>query len=196
MHFTETALRGAWIVDLDPREDERGFFARAFCEREFSERGISPHIRQANLSSSRVAGTLRGLHFQYPPASENKYVRCIRGGLVDVIVDLRPESSTFLQHVAVELTEDNRRALVVPPRFAHGFVTLRDDTEVLYMVDEFYTPSEEGGLRWDDPGLGIEWPRRPATVSVKDEAWPLLDLQRADLRARMSTPSTSGEPSA
>lgn len=186
MLFTETPLAGAWIVELDKREDDRGFFARAFCQREFAEHGIASDVRQANISLSRTEGTLRGMHFQYPPATENKFVRCIRGALLDVIVDLRPESPTFLQHTSVELSADNRRAFVVPPRFAHAFITLTEDAEALYLVSEFYTPAEEGGLRWNDPALGIEWPREVTVISDKDASWPLLGDQIDDIRTKMA----------
>jgi dTDP-4-dehydrorhamnose 3,5-epimerase len=187
MLFTPTPLTGAWIVDLDRKEDDRGFFARAFCQREFESHGIAPQVRQANLSYSHTAGTLRGLHFQFPPAVENKFIRCVRGAILDVIVDLRPESPTFLQHAAVELSDGNRRAFVVPPRFAHAFLTLTDDVEVLYLVSEFYTPAEEGGLRWNDPALGIAWPRAVKVISEKDAAWPLLQDQLPRLREKMNS---------
>lgn len=192
MHFTETHLSGAWIVELDRKDDDRGFFARAFCQREFDEHGIASDVKQANISYSATAGTLRGMHFQYPPAAENKFIRSIAGSIFDVIVDLRPESPTFLQHVGVELSADNRRALVVPPRFAHGFVTLTDDVEVLYLVSAFYTPAEEGGLRYDDPALGIEWPREVTVMSDKDQAWPALPTIVESIRTKMEN---TGSPS-
>ena len=134
MIFTETKLRGAFIVDLEPRGDARGFFARAFCQREFEAHGLKPVIAQANISFNYKKGTLRGMHFQWPPVAETKFVRCSRGGILDVIVDLRPESATYLQHVAVELTADNRRGLYVPERFAHGYQVLEDNTETTYQV--------------------------------------------------------------
>jgi dTDP-4-dehydrorhamnose 3,5-epimerase len=185
VEFTETALPGAWLVDLDRKEDDRGFFARVFCQREFTEHDIAPDVRQANISVSARAGTLRALHFQYPPAAESKMVRCIGGSIFDVIVDLRPESSTFLQHISAELSASNRTALVVPPRFAHGFITLADDTEVLYLHSEFHTPEEEGGLRYDDPELGISWPMPPSVVSERDASWPGLQVQLAEIQRRM-----------
>lgn len=188
MRFTETSLRGAWVIDLEPRHDDRGFFARSFCQREFAEHGIAGDVRQANVSFNAAAGTVRGMHFQYPPAGENKVVRVVAGALLDVIVDLRPESPTFLEHVAVELTAANRRSLVVPPRVAHGFMTLTDDVEVLYLMSEFHTPSEAGGLPFDDPQLGIAWPRVAAVVSDQDRAWPSVDSQVDTLRERMRTP--------
>jgi dTDP-4-dehydrorhamnose 3,5-epimerase len=183
--FTETALEGAFVVALDRKEDDRGFFARAFCEREFDEHGIASTVRQANISLSHRAGTVRGMHFQYPPAAENKFIRCISGAILDVIIDLRPESSTFLHHTSVELSAANRLAFVVPPRFAHGFMSLTDDAEVLYLVSEFYTPAEEGGLRWDDPDLGIEWPRGVSVITDKDAGWPSIGDQRASIEQKM-----------
>ncbi len=189
MLFTETALKGAWIVDLDRREDDRGFFARAFCQQEFDDHGIASEVKQANVSYSARAGTVRGMHFQYPPAAENKFIRVIAGAILDVIVDLRPESPTFLEHVGVELTAENRRAFVVPPRFAHGFVTLTDDVEVMYLVSAFYTPAEEGGLRHDDPALGIDWPLPAAVISPKDASWPSLPDQVDAIRQKMQVTS-------
>jgi dTDP-4-dehydrorhamnose 3,5-epimerase len=158
MIFTETRLKGAFIIDLDRKKDERGFFARAFCQKEFHERGLTPTIAQANLASNAKKGTVRGMHFQYPPAAESKLVRCTRGAILDVIVDLRPESATYLEHIAIELNEDNMRALYVPERCAHGYQTLRDNTDTSYQVGEFYTPNAEGGLRYDDRLLGLQWP--------------------------------------
>jgi dTDP-4-dehydrorhamnose 3,5-epimerase len=190
MIFTETHLPGAFIIDLEPRGDDRGFFARAFCRREFEAHGLKPDIAQTNISFNRRKGTLRGLHFQFPPAAETKLVRCSRGAIVDVIVDLRPESPTYLQHVAVELTAENRRALFVPERFAHAYQVLEDDTETTYYVGEFYTPSLESGLRFDDPRLGIAWPLEPADMSPKDRSWPLLAEREPEIRARMSIAPT------
>src|SRR5438034_11759307 len=138
MIFTETKLKGAFTIDIERREDSGGFFARAFCQREFENRGLKPVIAQANIAFNKNKGILRGMHFQYPPAPETKLVRCTRGAILDIIVDLRPESATYLQHVAVELTEDNFRALYVPERFAHGYQALRDNTDTSYQVGEFY----------------------------------------------------------
>ncbi len=154
MIFTETALRGAFIIDLERREDDRGFFARAFCQNEFTDHGLKPLIAQANIAFNKRKGTLRGMHFQFPPAAETKLVRCTRGAILDIIVDLRPESPTYLQHVAVELNEEYQRGLSVPERFAHGYQVLEDATETSYQVGEFYTPEAEGGLRHDDPPPG------------------------------------------
>ena len=180
MIFRETALPGAFTVDIQEYRDERGLFARTFCAQEFEAHGLNPLTVQTNLSFNARAGTLRGLHYQLPPAAETKLVRCTRGAVLDVIVDLRPESSTYLQHVAVELSADNRRALFVPQRFAHGYQTLTDDAEVSYQVSEYYRPGAERGLRFDDPALGIRWPLLPGPVSTKDAAWPLL-TERGDL---------------
>jgi dTDP-4-dehydrorhamnose 3,5-epimerase len=185
MKFTETKLKGAFIVDLEPRGDERGFFARSFCQKEFEAHGLKPLIAQANISFNYRKGTVRGLHFQFPPAAETKFVRCSRGAIVDVIVDLRPESPTYLQHVAVELTAENRRGLYVPERFAHGYQVLEANTETTYQVGEFYTPAAESGLRYSDPRLAIQWPLPATDMSDKDQRWPLLDEAEASIRERM-----------
>jgi dTDP-4-dehydrorhamnose 3,5-epimerase len=183
--FTETKLAGAFIVDVDERLDERGFFARTFCQREFAAHGLKTTIAQTNMSFNHTAGTLRGMHFQFPPAAETKFIRCPLGALYDVIVDLRPESATYGHHIGVELTERNHQALYIPERFGHGFITLVDNTVAGYQVGEFYLPGLEGGLRYDDPDLGIDWPRRPTIVSDKDGAWPSLAAQRATIEAQM-----------
>lgn len=186
MIFSETRLKGAYVIDLERREDSRGYFARAFCQKEFDTHGLKPVIAQANVAFNVQAGTLRGMHFQYPPAAETKLVRCTRGAILDIIVDLRPESSTYLDHVAVELTEDSGRALYVPERFAHGYQVLRDRTETSYQVGEFYTPSVEGGLRYDDPRLGLVWPHPVTVISDKDREWGLLDQVETEVRRRMT----------
>jgi dTDP-4-dehydrorhamnose 3,5-epimerase len=186
MIFTETTLQGAYIIDLELRADSRGFFARAFCQNEFAAHGLKPVIAQANVAFNHQKGTLRGMHFQFPPAAETKVVRCTRGAILDIIVDLRPESPTYLQHVAVELNEDNHRALYVPERFAHGYQVLQDKTETSYQVGEFYTPGSEGGLFFNDPRLKLSWPLPVTVISEKDAVWPLLDDQEADLKNRMS----------
>jgi dTDP-4-dehydrorhamnose 3,5-epimerase len=185
MIFTETALRGAYTIDLEPHPDDRGFFARAFCQKEFEAHGLKPVIAQANIAFNHKKGTLRGMHFQFPPAAETKVVRCTRGAILDIIVDLRPESPTFLQHVAVELSEDNHRALFVPERFAHGYQVLRDKTETSYHVGEFYTPGCEGGLLYNDPRLGLSWPLPVTVISEKDQHWSLLEAQESDVSLRM-----------
>ena len=186
MNFTETKLEGAFIIDLDLKEDNRGFFARAFCQHEFEEHGLKPVIAQANLAFNRRKGSVRGMHFQFPPTAETKLVRCTRGAILDIIVDLRPESPTYLDHVAVELTADNHRALYVPERFAHGYQVLEDVTETSYQVGEFYTPESEGGLRYDDPALGLTWPLPVTEMSDKDRAWALLEEVEPELVRRMS----------
>ena len=186
MIFTETKLKGAYVIDLERQEDNRGYFARAFCRKEFDAHGLKPLIAQANVAFNVHEGTLRGMHFQCPPAAETKLVRCTRGAILDIIIDLRPESATYLDHVAVELTEDNSRALYVPERFAHGYQVLRDRTEINYQVGEFYTPAVEGGLRYDDARLGLCWPRQVTTMSTKDREWKLLNEVEADVRRRMS----------
>lgn len=186
MIFTETTLRGAFVVDIEPREDERGFFARVFCQHEFVAHGLKPLIAQSNIAFNRVRGTLRGMHFQFPPAAETKFVRCTRGAILDVIVDLRPESPTYLQHVAVELSEDNRRGLYIPERFAHGYQTLRDATETSYQVGEFYAPGAEGGLLHHDPRLALPWPLPVASISSKDAQWAQLSEVEAELKRRMT----------
>jgi dTDP-4-dehydrorhamnose 3,5-epimerase len=175
MRFTETRLPGAFIIDLERREDQRGFFARVFCRREFEEHGLKGAFVQCHTSFNHVRGTLRGMHYQEPPAAETKIVRCTHGAIYDVIVDLRPESPTYLQHIAVELNAENRRQLYVPELFAHGFVTLADNTEVAYQVGEFYAPAYERGRRYDDPVLSISWPVPIEVIAEKDLRWPLLN---------------------
>ena len=187
MIFTETKLAGAFIIDIERREDNRGFFARTFCQHEFEEHGLRPVIAQANLASNKRKGTLRGMHFQYPPAAETKLVRCTRGAILDIIVDLRPESPTYLEHVEVELSADNYRALYVPERFAHGYQALEDTTETSYQVGEFYTPGVEGGLSPFDPGLGLSWPLPVTEISEKDSSWTPLSEVKDELASRMAS---------
>lgn len=189
MLFTETMLKGAFIIDLERREDSRGFFARAFCQKEFEERGLKTVIAQSNIAHNKSKGTLRGMHFQYPPAAETKIVRCTKGAIFDIIVDLRPESPTYLQHVGVELNETNQRALYVPERFAHGYQVLCDDTDTSYGVGEFYTPGAEGGLMHDDPMLGLTWPLAVTTISDKDQNFPHLADCETEVKRRMSVVS-------
>lgn len=170
MLFTETPLRGAYLIDLEKRSDDRGFFARAFCEREFAKHGLATRFVQANDSLSERKGTLRGMHYQVAPRAETKLVRCIRGALHDVILDLRTGSPTFGESFGAELSADNRRMMYVPKGFAHGLMTLTDDAEAFYLVDEFYSPEHERGVRWNDPRFGIRWPFPPVVVSEKDAA--------------------------
>ncbi|MFI8595450.1 dTDP-4-dehydrorhamnose 3,5-epimerase [Microbacterium sp. NPDC078428] len=174
MIFRTTPIAGVAIIDLEEHSDDRGFFARSFDRAEFEAAGLDPHIEQANISYNHRAGTLRGMHFQVAPSPETKLIRCTRGAIVDTIVDMRWDSPTRLQHVSVELSADNRRALYVPAYFAHGYQTLVDDTEVTYMVSGGYAPTAERGLRHDDPALGLTWPLPVADISAKDASWPLL----------------------
>jgi dTDP-4-dehydrorhamnose 3,5-epimerase len=187
MIFTETKLAGAFVIDVERREDNRGFFARTFCQQEFEAHGLRPVIAQANLAFNKRKGTLRGMHFQFPPAAETKLVRCTRGAILDIIVDLRPESPTYLQHVEVELSADNYRALYVPERFGHGYQVLEDTTETSYQVGEFYTPGVEGGLSPFDPGLGLSWPLPVTEISEKDSSWAALSEVKDELERRMSS---------
>ena len=168
MIFSETILAGAYTVEIDRHQDNRGYFARVFCADTFLAHGLKPVVAQASISYNAKRGTLRGLHFQYPPATENKYVRCTKGAVADVIVDLRPESATYLRHVIVNLSADNGRGLYIPERFAHGFITLEPNTEALYLVDEFYASEFERGVRWNDPKFGVRWPTEPSVISDKD----------------------------
>lgn len=172
MIFTDTELPGATIVDLERREDARGWFARTYCEREMAARGLPVRIAQTNTSLTKKRGMLRGMHFQAAPHAEDKFVRCLHGAIWDAIVDLRPDSPTYCRWIGVELSAANGRMLLVPKGFAHGFVTLTDDCLVSYQVSEFYTPSAEGGVRYDDPAFGIAWPVPIEETSDKDRSWP------------------------
>jgi dTDP-4-dehydrorhamnose 3,5-epimerase len=164
-----------YVVEMEKRGDDRGFFARAFCENEFAARGLATRMVQMNDSLSVRRGTLRGMHYQLAPKAETKVVRCFRGALFDIVLDLRRDSPTFGKTFGVELTAENRRMLYVPKGFAHGFVTLLDDTEAFYLVDEFYSPEHERGVRWNDPRFAIEWPVQPAVMSEKDRAYRDFD---------------------
>ena len=186
MIFTETKLKGAFILDLERREDSRGYFARAFCQNEFTAHGLKPVIAQANVAYNIKQGTLRGMHFQFLPKPETKLVRATRGAILDIIVDLRPESPTYLQHVGVELTEENGRALYVPERFAHGYQVLRDSTETTYLVGEYYAPTCESGLMYNDPKLGLKWPLPVAAISDKDTKFGLLEQVEPEIKRRMA----------
>ncbi len=173
MKFVPLDLEGAYLIELEPHRDERGFFARTWCREEFAAHGLSPAVAQCSTSHNERAGTLRGLHFQRPPHAEVKIVRCTRGAIFDVIVDLRPESATHAAWVGVELTEEQGNAMYVPEGFAHGFQTLTDHADVLYMISVPHAPDAASGVRWDDPSFGIEWPEageRP--ISERDRAWP------------------------
>ena len=172
MIFKETSLRGAFIVELEKRVDERGFFARTWCQREFEEHGLVTNIAQSNLSFSKRAGTLRGMHYQISPLEEAKLVRCTKGALYDVIIDLRRDSTTYRQWIGVELSAKNYTMLYVPEHFAHGFITLEDNTEVTYQVSQFYSPGSERGIRYNDSAFGIKWPINVEVISEKDKKWP------------------------
>jgi dTDP-4-dehydrorhamnose 3,5-epimerase len=178
MIFTPTALGGAYLIDAEPFTDERGFFVRIWCEREFTERGLNPRLAQCSLSFNVKRGTLRGMHYQVAPYEEAKLVRCSRGAIFDVIIDLRPNSPTFRQWLSVSLTAENRRMLYLPEGFAHGFETLEDNTEVAYYISEFYAPDCARGIKWNDPMFGIEWPIEPSVVSPRDRDYP--DFQYVD----------------
>lgn len=175
MIFRELKLPGAYLIELEPHTDDRGHFARAWCRKEFSEHGLVTEFVQGNVSVNPESGTLRGMHYQKPPHAEVKLIRCVRGSIYDVIVDIRQDSATYLQWVGVELAPSRFRMLYVPEKFAHGFQTLEPDTEVNYLVSAFYTPGVEAGLRYDDPALGIEWPRPVSLISEKDRTWPAIE---------------------
>jgi dTDP-4-dehydrorhamnose 3,5-epimerase len=186
MNFAETSLRGAYIIDPERHHDDRGYFARVFCRREFAAHGLPVEVAQTSVAFNGRKGTIRGLHFQYPPVAEAKLVRCTRGAMLDVIVDLRPESPTYLRHVSIEMSGRNGRSLFIPERFAHGYQTLEDDTEASYQMNEFYTPGADGGLLYSDPRLEIEWPLPVSVISSRDLAWPLLASCEDQLRERMT----------
>lgn len=175
MIFTETKLKGAFIIDIEPREDERGFFARSWCEDEFQKHGLNPRLVQCNISFNKKRGTLRGMHYQIAPFAEAKVVRCTMGAIYDVIIDLRSDSPAFKQWVSVELTAENRRAFYIPEGFAHGFQTLMDNTEAFYQMSEFYHPECARGVRWDDPAFEIEWLEKEKIVSNKDQSFLLFE---------------------
>lgn len=172
MKFTETELGGAFLIEINKIEDDRGFFGRAWCKNEFDKYGLSSNICQINTSHTIHKGTLRGMHYQVNPALESKFIRCTKGKIYDVIVDLRPESKTFLKWIGVELADTNYQMLYVPERFAHGFVTLSDNSEIYYLATQFYNPSAERGLRWDDPMINIKWPTDINIISEKDKGHP------------------------
>ena len=172
MIFAATQLDDAWLIEVEPREDQRGFFARTWCRQELAAQGLDAELAQQSLSYNRHRGTLRGLHFQRSPDEETKIVRCTRGGIFDVIVDLRPRSPTYLQWQGFELTAENRKALYVPKGFAHGFQTLTDEAEIAYQISAFYVPASAGGYRYDDPEFGIAWPLPVTAISERDLEWP------------------------
>jgi dTDP-4-dehydrorhamnose 3,5-epimerase len=175
MIFRETKLAGAYVIELDPRIDERGFFARIFCEREFAEHGLPTRFPQCNLSRNKRKGTLRGMHYQAAPHAETKLVRCVAGGIYDVIVDLRSSSPTHLEWIGVDLTGDSGRALFIPEGLAHGFVTLEDDTDVFYHMGDFFHPEAARGVRYNDPRFAIQWPVLPTVIAQRDATYPDFD---------------------
>lgn len=172
MKFTETKLKGAFVLEINKLEDERGFFGRSWCMNELKEHGLNTSIAQANTSFSKKKGTLRGMHYQNDPHQETKLIRCTRGSIYDVIIDLRPNSPTYKEWFGIELTQDNYKMLYVPEDFAHGFITLENDTEVTYLVTEFYTPGAEAGIRWNDSQFAVKWPLNPEVISEKDKIHP------------------------
>ena len=171
MEFKNTNIDGLCIVDLNKLEDERGFFARVFCKEEFENANLNSNVLQANISYNKVAGTLRGMHYQQSPYQETKFIRCIRGSIYDVVIDLRKTSDTYLQTFGIELNSDNRKALFIPKDFAHGFITLQQNTEVLYLSSQSYVPNSEKGIRWNDPKFSINWPVDLSVISEKDANW-------------------------
>jgi len=177
MHFIATELSGVRIVALETMDDDRGSFARSFCIDEFRDAGIEFEVQQANISTNRFTGTVRGMHLQTEPSPESKIVRCVRGAIFDVALDLRPDSETYCQWFGIELDPGNGKALVIPPGCAHGFQTLADDAEVHYLMDSKYDPLTARGVRYDDPAFGIEWPLPVSSVADKDLAWPDFDCQ-------------------
>jgi dTDP-4-dehydrorhamnose 3,5-epimerase len=172
MIFNEIQLKGAFLIELERLEDERGFFARSWCKREFEQHGLRSELVQGNISFNRARGTLRGMHHQSAPYEEIKLVRCTKGAIYDVIIDLRPDSQTFREWFSTELTEDNRKMLYIPEGFAHGFLTLEDNTEVFYQMSDYYAPGHAKGVRWNDPAFNIIWPIDVNVISEKDEKFP------------------------
>jgi dTDP-4-dehydrorhamnose 3,5-epimerase len=183
MLFQPTKLAGAYLIDLQQVEDERGFFARAWCVQEFADQGLDTQLVQCNISFNKERGTLRGMHYQRSPFAETKLVRCTRGAIYDVIIDLRPSSSTFLQWIGVTLSADNRTVLYVPKGFAHGFQTLADQTEVFYQMSDFYAPQHAAGLRWNDAACKIEWPLAVTVISARDQSYPDFMAERETMNA-------------
>ena len=179
MRFIETALEGAYLVEMERLEDERGFFARSYCAEEFAAQGLPGNLVQCSVSFNARRATLRGMHFQAEPHAETKLVRCTAGAIHDVIVDLRPDSPSYRRWLGFDLSAENRRALFIPQGFAHGFITLEDRSEVLYMMSVAYAPGFAHGVRWNDPAFGIEWPLEPHHMSDRDAAYPLLDASSA-----------------
>ena len=190
MKFRPLGLDGAVLVEMQRHEDERGWFARLHCEREFEAAGVPGRFVQSNVSINRCAGTVRGLHFQWPPSQEGKLVRCVRGGIYDVLVDLRPESATFTRHIGVELREGGGESVYVPPGFGHGFQTLADETEVLYLMGDYYEPDLSTGLRFNEPAFDIRWPQPVTSISPRDAAAPAFE--RASFAAEYGARAAAG----
>jgi dTDP-4-dehydrorhamnose 3,5-epimerase len=178
MKFTDTAIPGSFVIDLEPHRDDRGFFARTFCAETFAKHGLKSIIAQSNVTFNHRKGTIRGLHYQLPPMAEAKLLRCTRGAIYEVIVDMRPDSPAFMQHLGVELTEFNRRLLYVPEMCAAGYQALADESEAAYSVCQFYAPEQERGFRYDDPAFGVDWPLKVTKLSEKDRNWPSFDAVR------------------
>jgi dTDP-4-dehydrorhamnose 3,5-epimerase len=174
MKFIEIKLKGAYIIEPERLEDERGFFARTFCQKEFEDHELNPRLVQCSISYNKRKGTIRGMHYQIAPMVESKLVRCTKGAIYDVIIDLNPKSLTYCQWIAVELNNENRKMVYIPEGFAHGFQTLENDTEVFYQMSEFYTPEYARGVRWDDPAFGIVFPLKKNILSEKDKNFPLM----------------------
>jgi dTDP-4-dehydrorhamnose 3,5-epimerase len=189
MQFEKLPLAGAVLVNIEAQRDERGFFARTFCSREFAARGLPAAVVQASISYNELRGTVRGMHFQWPPSGESKLVRCIRGALHDVLLDLRPSSSTYMQHYAVNLDDEKRNAVFIPQGVAHGFQTLAAHTEVLYQMTDFFAPQLGFGVRWNDPAFAILWPLPPAKISERDVNYPDFDSEQyeAEFARRQQT---------
>ena len=184
MKFIETKLKGAYVIEIEPISDNRGFFARSWCQQEFRDRGLNPNLVQCNISFNTKKGTLRGMHYQCKPHEEAKLVRCTRGSIYDVIIDIRDDSSTFKQWFAVELGADNRKMLYIPEGFAHGFLTLEDNTEIFYQMSDFYHSDTSKGIRWDDPAFAIQWHvTDQPIISAKDLSYPLHSFNNLDVNS-------------
>ena len=179
MIFQKTPIKDLVIVDLDRIEDERGFFSRCFCKEEFENNDLDSNVIQANISYNKSKGTLRGVHYQLSPYQETKFIRCLKGAIYDVVIDLRKDSPTFKQSFGIELSSENRTALFIPKDFAHGFITLCDDAEVMYLVSQKYMPCSEKGIKWNDKQFNIQWPLQPVSISDKDNNWPMFNEGKA-----------------
>ena len=176
MVFNETKLKGSYVIDIEQLQDERGFFARSWCRREFEAHGLNPQLVQCNISFNARIGTMRGMHYQVKPSEEAKLIRCTMGSIYDVIIDIRPDSHTFKQYLGIVLTPGNYKMLYVPEGFAHGFLTLENNTEIFYQMSEFYAPDHARGFRWNDPAFGIEWPSNVQVISERDKSYPDIDF--------------------